>query len=93
MDETEDLPSQAVKTVTSLFELMPVLDNLKDILPPDTLKVSGRRKSEESRAGAAVTARPRQRADSLPLLLFENENKPKKKPSGSCSCWRRAPEG
>ena len=60
VDETEDLPSQAVKTVTSLFELMPVLDNLKDILPPDTLKVSGRRKSEESRAGAAVTARPRQ---------------------------------
>lgn len=38
VDETEPLPSQAAQLVTSLFDLMPVLDNLKEILPPRTLE-------------------------------------------------------
>jgi len=38
VDSDQPLPSQAVQTVSSLFALMPVLDNLKDILPPETLR-------------------------------------------------------
>lgn len=38
VDGEAPLPSQALQTVAGLFELMPVLDNLKDILPQDTLQ-------------------------------------------------------
>ena len=38
VDGEQPIPSQAVQTVMSLFALMPVLENLKDVLPPETLK-------------------------------------------------------
>ncbi|QDZ22010.1 alpha/beta fold hydrolase [Chloropicon primus] len=38
VDEDQPLASQAVQTIESLFDLLPVLDQLKDILPPQTLK-------------------------------------------------------
>ena len=38
VDGDQPLANQAVQTITTLFDLMPVLDNLKDILPPQTLK-------------------------------------------------------
>lgn len=38
VDEDKPLPTQALEVVNSLFDLMPVLDNLKDILPPETLR-------------------------------------------------------
>jgi pimeloyl-ACP methyl ester carboxylesterase/1-acyl-sn-glycerol-3-phosphate acyltransferase len=36
--EDPSLASQAVQTIAGLFELVPVLDNLKEILPQDTLQ-------------------------------------------------------
>ena len=61
VDSRDPLPNQAVQAVGGLFRLLPVLDNLKEILPQDTLAWKLRLLDEGSTRVTAALPRIRQR--------------------------------